>query len=212
MKILLLEDDRLLGESLLEYLELEGFEVDWVQEGKQVFDRTFETRYGLYVFDINVPQINGLELLRTLRDAGDMTPTIYISALVDIESIQSGFDAGAVDYLKKPFDPEELVVRIHHRLTATAGHGTVAYGALTFDAQTGIVMVGSESIHLGEVQKKIFAVLLERAGEIVPAEQLFDYMREPGYNALRVAISKLKKRLGITIHNVRGEGYRLEKL
>jgi DNA-binding response OmpR family regulator len=176
-----------------------------------VFDRTFDERYDLYVLDINVPQINGLEVLRQLRAADDTTPAIYISALSDIETITEGFDAGAVDYMKKPFDPEELVVRIRHRFGHTQ-QGEIVYGALQFDPATGIVHLADDTIHLGEVQKNIFAMLLERQGEIVRAEEMFERMREPNYNSLRVTISKLKKRLGIEIRNVRGEGYMLEKL
>ena len=211
MKILLLEDDMLLGESLEEYLELDGLEIDWVQDGEQVLDRTFDTRYDLYVLDINVPEINGLDLLRELREAGDQTPAIYISALSDIESIAEGFEAGAVDYLKKPFDPEELALRIRHRFLAPQ-ESTIVYGALRFDPVTGMVETEEETIHLGEVQKRIFARLLERPGEIVTADALFEYLREPSYNALRVMLSKMKKRLGIEIRNIRGEGYLLEKI
>jgi len=211
MKILLLEDDMLLGESLQEYLELDGLEVEWVQDGEQAVDRTFDEQYDLYVLDINVPEINGLELLRQLRQADDTTPAIYISALSDIESIAEGFDAGAVDYLKKPFDPEELALRIRHRFLAPQ-KSTVEYGALRFDPATGLVETGEETIHLGEVQKRIFARLLERPGEIVTADALLEYLREPSYNALRVLLSKMKKRLGIEIRNIRGEGYLLEKI
>ncbi len=210
MKILLLEDDRLLGESLKEYLELEELEVDWAQGGNAVLDLTFDGQYDLYVFDINVPEINGLELLRELRESGDMTPAIYISALSDIESITDGFEAGAVDYVKKPFDPEELVVRIRHRFAARSD--VQHYEHLTFDPMTGIVTTPEESIHLGEVQKRIFTLLLRRQGEVVRPDELFEAMREPNYNALRVTISKMKKRLGIEIQNVRGEGYRLAKV
>jgi DNA-binding response OmpR family regulator len=210
MKILLLEDDVLLGESLQEYLEMEDLEVDWAQDGNAVLDLTFEGRYDLYVLDINVPEINGLELLRELREAGDQTPAIYISALSDIESITEGFEAGAVDYLKKPFDPEELVVRIRHRFVRS--DDVQHYGDLTFDPATGIVTTPDESIHLGEVQKEMFGLLLARAGEVVRPDELFELMREPNYNSLRVTISKMKKRLGIDIQNVRGEGYRLAKV
>jgi len=125
MKILLLEDDPLLGESLKEYLELDDWTIDWAQDGNEVLDWTFEKRYDLYILDINVPEISGLELLKELRESGDGTPAIYISALSDIDSISAGFDAGAVDYLKKPFDPEELALRIRHRF-GTRNKCTVA--------------------------------------------------------------------------------------
>ena len=201
----------LLGESLEEYLELNGLEVEWVQDGEQVLNRTFQSTYDLYVLDINVPEINGLELLRQLREADDTTPAIYISALSDIESMTEGFEAGAVDYLKKPFDPEELALRIRHRFLVSEDR-IIVYGSLRFDPETGMVERGEETIHLGEVQKRIFARLLERPGEIVTAEALFEYLREPSYNALRVMLSKMKKRLGIEIRNIRGEGYLLEKI
>ena len=210
MKILLLEDDPLLGESLKEYLELDDLEIDWAQDGEEVLDLTFEGRYDLYVLDINVPEINGLDLLRELREAGDQTPAIYISALSDIESITEGFEAGAVDYLKKPFDPEELALRIRHRFAGQEGETT--YSELTFDPRTGMVRTPEETFHLGEVQKQIFAHLLRNQGEVVASETLFEYMREPSFNALRATISKMKKRLGVEIRNIRGEGYVLEKL
>jgi DNA-binding response OmpR family regulator len=212
MKILLLEDDRLLGESLKEYLELEGWSVTWVADGEAVFDATFDERFDIYVLDINVPEVNGLDVLRALRESGDTTPCIYVSALVDIETITEGFEAGAVDYLKKPFDPEELVLRIRHRTGGAAASATMTYGAWQFDPQTGVARSATDTVHLGEVQKEIFALLLRRVGEVVRPEELFACMREPNYNALRVTISKMKKRLGIEIRNIRGEGYLLEKL
>jgi DNA-binding response OmpR family regulator len=210
MKILLLEDDPLLGESLKEYLELDDLTIDWAQDGNEVLDWTFENRYDLYILDINVPEINGLDLLKELRESGDETPAIYISALSDIDSISAGFDAGAVDYLKKPFDPEELALRIRHRFGAQ--EALTRYGDLTFDPKTGMVETADETIHLGDVQQKIFAHLLQKQGELVSSETLFDYMREPSFNALRATISKMKKRLGIEIRNIRGEGYLLEKI
>lgn len=210
MKILLLEDDALLGESLKEYLEEENFEIDWVQDGEAVFDITFENNYDLYILDINVPLINGFDLLSELRAADDTTPAIYISALCDVESITKCFAVGAEEYIKKPFDPEELVLRIRHRFIKGSTH--VSYGTLSIEPQTGIVKMGDTTIHLGNVQKNILLALLENPGSIVATEKLFDYLREPNYNALRATLSKLKKRLSINIQNIRGEGYMIEKL
>lgn len=210
MKLLLLEDDMLLGESLQEYLELDGFVVEWAKDGEEVLSLTFEGKYDLYVLDINVPEINGLDLLRELRESGDETPTIYISALIDMESMTKGFEAGAVDYLKKPFDPEELVLRINHRFS----HKTevVMYGNLSFNFQTGVIEKDGDTLHLGEIQKQVFSILMERQGDIVPIDMLFECMREPSHNALRVMISKMKKKLDVDISNIRGEGYMLEKI
>ncbi len=111
-RILLLEDDPNLSKSLIKYLNINSFYVDWAKNGEEAIDLTYKNSYDLYLFDINVPLISGIDLLKELRDAEDFTPTIIVSALVDIDSITDGFIAGADDYVKKPFDPEELLVRI----------------------------------------------------------------------------------------------------
>ena len=215
MKILLLEDDTVLGESLQEFLEMEGFDVERVTRGEEVFDRTFDTSYDLYILDINVPDINGLEVLKELYEAGDQTPAIYISALTDIRTITQGFDLGAIDYLKKPFDPEELLLRIrrHFQQTSDSATRVLRYGNLRFEPESGKVqMEDGESFYLGEVQGRIFQTLLEREGQLVPTPELLDLLERSNLNALRVTMAKLKKRLGITISNVRGQGYLLEKV
>ena len=119
LKILLLEDDKILCESLKELLESEGFRVDAAHRGTEVFDLTFSNRYDLYILDINVPDTDGFDVLSELRNAGDSTPTIYITAMTDINSISKGFSIGAEDYIKKPFDPEELVIRIKSKYQRT---------------------------------------------------------------------------------------------
>ena len=211
MKILLLEDDAILAESLQEYLESEGYEVTAVGRGEEVYDRTFDERYDLYILDINVPDINGFEVLRALKEAEDETPAIYISALTDIASITKGFDLGAVDYLKKPFDPEELLLRIRHRIGRAEKREVTE--KFRFDPQSGrIDLPGGEHFYLGEVQAKILDLLIRHQGNVVATQDLLDQLDRPSANALRVTIAKLKKRLGIDIENVRGQGYLLEAL
>src|SRR3990167_6939665 len=107
-RILLLEDDLVLGQTLVELLVSEGYSVTLAKGGDEAVDATYENRFDLYIFDINVPDINGLELLKSLRDADDKTPTVFISALVDLGSISKAFEVGAEDYIKKPFFPQEL--------------------------------------------------------------------------------------------------------
>ncbi|WP_292661464.1 response regulator transcription factor [Nitratifractor sp.] len=211
MKILLLEDDELLAESLAEYLEMDGDEVERVAGGEAVFDATFREKYDLYILDINVPDLNGFDVLEALNEAGDDTPAIYISALTDIASIARGFEIGAVDYLKKPFDPEELRLRIRRIFREREKEGTVEYGAIRFDPVSGRVEgVDEAPFYLGEVQRRLFALLLQRRGGLVSSEELMEALEHPSPNALRVTMAKLKKRLGIAITNVRGRGYILE--
>ena len=115
-KILLLEDDPSLAKSLIKYLERHHFCVDWAHDGEEAMEMCYSKQYALYLFDMNVPLLSGADLLSDLRHAEDATPTIIISAQVDVDSVTQGFRAGADDYVKKPFDPEELLVRIQAKM------------------------------------------------------------------------------------------------
>jgi len=210
MKILLLEDDRILCESLKEYLEAEGFDVDVAYRGEEVFDKTFENRYDLYVLDVNVPDTDGFDVLQALREAGDETPAIYITALTDIRSIEKGFGIGAEDYIKKPFDPEELVIRIKTRYMPDKGR--IRLGNFSYDPDKRRLYRGDEPVSLGEVQGGLLHLLVTAQGNPVDNYTLMDVLSHPNANALRVNIAKLKKKLGIEIVNVRGQGYKLEHL
>jgi len=112
MKILLLEDDQTLSETLQHFLVRAGYTVDTALSMEEAEDLTYENRYDLYLLDINLPEGSGLELLRALRYAEDETPTIFITALADMQSMSDSFELGAIDYIKKPFDPQELLIQI----------------------------------------------------------------------------------------------------
>jgi DNA-binding response OmpR family regulator len=208
MKILLLEDDRILCESLREYLETEGYEVDTAHTGEEVFDKTFDTKYDLYVLDVNVPEVNGFDVLKALKEAGDDTPAIYITAMTDISSIERGFSIGAEDYLKKPFDPEELLIRIKTRYLPSQKRYRV--GELEYDPITRTLYHNEKIISLGEVQSNLFHALVTAKGNIVDTYTLMEFLERPNANALRVAINKLKNKLDIPIRNIRGQGYMIE--
>jgi DNA-binding response OmpR family regulator len=210
MKILLLEDDKILSESLKEYLELEGFSVDLAYDGEEVYELTYQNNYDLYIFDINVPKDNGFEVLKNLKDADDKTPTIYITALTDLNSISKGFELGADDYIKKPFDPEELVIRIKGRYQKKDNF--IVYKDIRYDPLTKEVKKAGKVIGLGEVQLNIFHELITNQGHIVDIYVLMDFLEHPNPNALRVNLAKLKSKLGLNIKNIRGQGYILEKV
>lgn len=211
MKILILEDDTLLCESLQEYLQLEGFNVDIAQNAERLYELTFEHRYDLYIFDINLPDEDGFTALQNLMESGDTTPTIYITALTDIQSITQGFSLGAIDYIKKPFDPEELVVRIISRF-GSVDQNIIEYGDLHYNPTTQELFKGETMISMGIVQQQIFHELITQVGKLVPQERLLDLLEHPNANALRVNVAKLKSKLGIEIKNIRSQGYILEKL
>ena len=206
VKVLLVEDDRLLARSLKSYLESEGFEVTLAHSFSQAVDELERKRFDVYVLDVNLGDGDGIELLEYLRDFKDDTPTLIISALTDVSTIARGLDAGAEDYIKKPFDPEELVVRIRARLKRQEEE--LRYGDIVY--REGRFFKGDKEIDLGEVQRNILLKLLRNRGRVVTKEELYDYMINPSPLALRVMINKLKKKTGINIKSVRGLGYTVD--
>ena len=206
-KVLLLEDDPSLAKSLMKYLSTHHYEVDWAKDGEEAVDMCYETPYSLYLFDINVPLINGIDLLSLLREADDFTPTIIISALVDIESVTKGFIAGADDYIKKPFDPEELLVRIKAKTASLKEK--LKYKVYEVDVQLNTVSKNGKALSIGEVQKNILIALVKNYPNPVTKDELMLLLENPTDLALRVNMSKLKKNLGIEIQNIRGVGYKI---
>lgn len=206
-RLLLLEDDPNLAKTLIKYLKFNDYEVDWAKNGEEGVELSYQNRYLLYLFDINVPLLNGVDLLTALREAEDMTPTIIISAMVDVESVSRGFIAGADDYLKKPFDPEELLIRIKAKTASLKKR--VTYGEYELDLQSQTIYSNAEALFLGNVQKNIFISLVINHPNPVSYNELMLLLDRPNENALRVNIAKLKKSLNIEIKSIRGVGYKL---
>lgn len=206
-RLLLLEDDPTLAQSLVRFLTQEHYLVDWAKDGEEALDLAYENQYSLYLLDINVPLINGIDLLSSLREAEDFTPTIIISALIDVNSVTKGFIAGADDYVKKPFDPDELLIRIKAKTASLKEKLKV--GALEADLSTEALFHHSEPLYLGEVQKNILLSLMKNHPNPVTKEELMFFLEKPNDLALRVNVAKLKKNLGINIQNIRGVGYKI---
>ena len=209
MKILLLEDDKNLHASLKAFFEMEDFDITSAYSSDDVYNLTYDNSYDLYIFDVNVPGDNGFEVLKSLKAANDTTPTIYITALSDISSVSDGFSAGADDYIKKPFDPEELVIRIKSRYMRD---DTLKYKNLTYNPQTRELLKDGTTVGLADVLGSIFHELLIQKNKIVLTSTLYDFLEHPNPNALRVNLSKLKTKLNLDIKNIRGVGYMLEEL
>lgn len=208
MRLLLLEDDQILSETLQLFLSKEGYDVDTALSIEEAEALTFNNIYDLYLFDINLPEGNGIDLLKSLQYADDTTPTIFITALTDMNSMAEGFKLGAIDYIKKPFDPQELLIRIAAKFATSK----LAYKHLEYDPQSQIIRFNGEIIDLGNVQLKIFEKLLIQCGSVITKEELYECLDHSSDTALRVAITKIKQRLDIDIKNIRGKGYILEKL
>lgn len=207
-RILLLEDDLLLGQTLVELLESERYFVTLARSGDEAAERSYESRFDLYIFDINVPDINGIELLKSLREADDKTPAIFISALVDLGSISKAFAVGAEDYIKKPFFPEELLIRVNAKLGEK--NSTIKYNDLEYNPKTKTLKKDGQTIALGEVQERLFGLFIRNIGEVITQDMLLECLEKPSSSALRVALTKLKQTAGLNIKNLRSVGYIVE--
>ncbi len=206
-KILLLEDDPNLSKTLIKYLSQNGFEVDWAKNGEEAVDMSYDNSYDLYLFDINVPLINGVDLLTSLREAEDFTPCIIISAMVDVQSVTKGFIAGADDYVKKPFDPEELLIRIKAKTALLKDR--IDFKGFRIDLESEKIFKNDKEIDLGDVQKKLFLSMVRNYPNPVSKDELMLLLDKPTDLALRVNISKLKKNLELNIQSIRGVGYKI---
>jgi len=204
-RVLVVEDDRLLADSLTEFLREKGYEAESAYSYEEALDKLSEKRYDLYLIDVNLGDGDGIELLKTLRKLKDDTPTLIISALTDLQTISRGFSAGAEDYVKKPFDPEELLIRIKARLKEEE---ELSYGELTY--KRGRFFLRGEELELGEVERCVLLKLLKNRGSVVDKDFLYNCMKNPSPLALRVLISKLKKKTGLPIKAVKGMGYALD--
>jgi len=208
IKILLMEDDRDLGETLLDILEAEGYDVTLVYDGVEASEVSYQEDFDLYVLDINVPTFSGIDLLRALREAEDQTPTIFISALVDIETMTEAFKIGAEDYIKKPFFPEELLLRINRRFSTQ--HSVLSHGDLLYYPHRKELYRGDERIHLSRGQRELFDFFIQNRGRDLTKEEIFEATSIGSIASLRVAITKLKQQTGLVIENLHGIGYRIE--
>ena len=209
--LLVLEDDSALGNTIVEILKEAEYHVDLARDGAEASELTYDNSYDLYIFDINVPEVDGIELLKELRASGDDTPAIYITALVDLDSITQGFEAGAEDYLKKPFYPEELLMRVNARLQQHLPD-TISYKDILYHPKTQEIFKDKKIVSLGSVQVRIFDMLMHNIGKVIQKDRLLDLLENPSDTALRVAMTKLKQKLEIEITNVRGVGYILEEV
>lgn len=213
MRVLLLEDDKLFNETLQDFLEEEGFDVDCVLDPYSALDFTYEKNYNLYLFDVNLPYENGFELLKKLRQSGDMTPTIFITSREDKESLKEGFEEGGDDYIKKPFDLEELLLRIHAILRRQTRKNNITIGHYVFDIFSKTLYFHNDKVELNSKSVELLFLLLEGQGKVVSfetiKERLWSTSEEASDGALRVYITQLKKHFMSEIENVRGIGYKM---
>jgi DNA-binding response OmpR family regulator len=214
-RILLVEDDQILSETLIELLEDEGYILTLAQSANEALDATYSNEFELMLLDVNIPEQNGFELLQMLRNAGNTTPTIFLTSLNDIASLSRGFEAGADDYIKKPFDFDELIIRIQALLRKSfhAKNNEVKYNSLLYKISTNELFDDDTLVQLAPQEKKLLSLFFKRINETITKYELLhelDGINESSEGALRVYITKLRK-VGLEIQTIKGTGYRLVK-
>ena len=215
IKLLLLEDDALFGESIQDVLEEEGYAVTLCRNGNDALEATFSQKFDAYLLDINVPILDGLSLLASLRSAHDQTPAMFLTSHNDMETLSSAYENGADDYLKKPFEIQELIMRLGALLRKGKPKSQVqSLGSLVLDEMHKRILVDDSEITLAPKEYQLMALLIRNSGEVVTKEMMIEEMWSASEmiseGSIRVYINRLKQLIGSAqIHNVRGFGYRL---
>ena len=215
-RILLVEDDQILAETLVELLEVEGYSITHVDGAEKALEATYSQEFEIMLFDVNIPDMSGFELLKMLRASDNNTPCIFLTSLNDIASLSKGFEVGADDYLKKPFDFDELLVRISSllRKSFSAKSNEVKYGEALYKISTNEFIVDGSLVLLTPLEQKLLSIFFKRIQETITKQELLhelDSVNESSEGALRVYITKLRK-VGLEIQTIKGVGYRLVKV
>lgn len=211
-KILLLEDDKLFNETLQDFLEEEGFELDYALDPYTALELSYKHIYDLYLFDVNLPYESGFDLLSKLRQSGDTTPTIFLTSRDDKASLTQGFQSGADDYMKKPIDLDELLLRIFALLRRQIRNEKLDIGAYQLDLLSKTLYRDEVAVDVTKKAIELLVLLIQSNGEVVSGDEIKNRLWAAGQNAsdgaLRVYITQLKKYFADNIVNVRGIGYR----
>jgi len=219
MRILLAEDDAIIADGLIRALRKAGYAVDHVGNGLDADTALLSQTFDLLILDLGLPKLHGIDVLRRLRSRKSVTPVLILTAQDGIEDRVRGLDAGADDYLTKPFALPELEARVRALTRRGTGQATrIEFGALSYDQAERIVKVHGQPIDLSAREMAVLEVLMLRAGRLVGKEQLVDHLcgwgEEVSTNAIEVYVHRLRKKIetaGVRIATLRGLGYCLEK-
>ncbi|SDL72875.1 response regulator transcription factor [Paracoccus chinensis] len=216
MRILLIEDDTILGAAVRDHIAAEGHSADWVGRLDRAREHLDAAPYDLVLLDLMLPDGRGIAFLRDLRRRGDVTPVIILTALDQISDRIEGLNAGADDYLTKPFDLAELSARLAAVARRYCGNPNplVTLGQLEIDLATRTVLRAGRRVDLTQREWALFEALVQRPGQVISKAQLEDRLyafgAEVESNTIEVHVSRLRKKLGAgAVETLRGMGYRL---
>jgi two-component system, OmpR family, response regulator len=218
MKILVVEDDRTVGQYVKRGLEEQRYHADLVEDGMEGLRLASGGRYDLIVLDLRLPEMNGLEVLRTLRDRGNTTPVLVLTAQDAVDFKVQALRSGADDYVTKPFAFEELLARVEAlgRRPKEIRSPVLRVGDLELDGETREVRRAGEPIELTHKEYTVLEYLMRHAGRVMSrtliTEYAWDYHFDPGTNIVDVVINRLRKKVDTghaqkLVHTVRGVGY-----
>lgn len=218
MKILLLEDDTLLNEIIEEFIIELGYEVVTTYDGIEALEAIYEDSFDLLLLDVNVPLLNGFDLLKGLKENSIDIPTIYITSLHTSKDMEKGFNSGADDYIKKPFHLSELELRINNikRLRQIESSGAIKLSDnVSYDYDTKFINVEEVETHLSKTEAKVFEYFIKNKNKSISIEEIslnnWVYDEVPTATTIRTYIKNLRKILGKDrITTIKGIGYKID--
>ena len=215
-KILLVEDDETLSELISEYLSEQGYDVTVRADAKAALDTAYERNFDILILDVKLPKGDGFSLLRELRRLGDDTPAIFTTSLNALQDLEIGYKSGCDDYLKKPYELKELLLRIQILIKRKFSHVNDEFSELNdgykFYPSSKTLRQNGQIVNLSNKESELLALFLENKNALLSKETIFEkiwnYGEEPSELSLRVYVKNLRRILGKdAIINRRGDGY-----
>ena len=215
-QILLVEDDETLSELISEYLSEQGYDVTVCADAKAALDTAYERNFDILILDVKLPKGDGFSLLRELRRLGDDTPAIFTTSLNALQDLEIGYKSGCDDYLKKPYELKELLLRIQILIKRKFSHVNDEFielnGGYKFYPSSKTLRQNGQIVSLSNKESELLALFLENKNALLSKETIFEkiwnYGEEPSELSLRVYVKNLRRILGKdAIVNRRGDGY-----
>jgi two-component system OmpR family response regulator len=221
MRVLIIEDDPVLADALSRSLRQARYVVEWASQGQRADEMLLAEQYDLVILDLSLPKVDGLEVLRRLRQRGNLVPVLILTARDKVEDRVQGLDLGADDYLTKPYDLPELEARIRALLRRgqTVAHPQLQVGSLSLDISGHCATLDGAPLELSARELSVLELLMVRAGRVVSKEQISEQLsglgEEMSSNAIEVYVHRLRKKIeagNVNIRTMRGLGYLMERV